>query len=68
MTEEEKMLEFCMPILTKRVGSIGNALLTSEQAKEYNFILCERMCTYNHCWVPFEVDQSIFECDGIINL
>ncbi len=68
MTEEEKMLEFCIPILTKRHGSIGNALLTVEQAKEYDFILCQRNCIQKSCWIPAEVDQSSFECDGIMDL
>ena len=66
MAEQDKMLEFCMPILTKRIGAIGNALLTLEQAKAYDFIPCQRNCTHNPCWIAKESDQSSFECDGII--
>lgn len=68
MTEVKKMLEFCMPILTKRGGRIGNALLTPEQAKEYDFILCQRDCIHNRCWIPSEADQSTFECGFIMGL
>ena len=69
MDEEEKMLKFCMPILvTNRTGFIGNALLTPKQAKDHNFVLCQRLCIHNHCWVALESDQSSFECDGIIDL
>jgi len=67
MTEEEKQLEFCMPILiTNRTGFIGNALLTPKQAKQYDFIPCQRNCVHKPCWIAKEVDQSYFECDGII--
>ncbi|MFA7157475.1 MAG: hypothetical protein WC123_07290 [Bacilli bacterium] len=68
MTEEEKKLEFCMPILAKRVGSIGHELLIPEQAKEYDFIPCERKCCHKPCWVAKEADQSSFQCDGIMDL
>ena len=64
MVEQEKMLGFCIPILTKRKGFIGNTLLTPEQAKQFNFILCKLNCCHKPCWIPEEADQNCFECDG----